>query len=121
MGAMASTVREVQTLSMPVTLLQLMVFFISAYAISQPGSALETFAIVFPLSSPFAMLARAALEEALWMHALAVVWQVIWVALLVKGGSMLFRKRVMKSGGAGHAKQSRRWFGRRKALTEPAE
>ena len=111
-GAMASTVREVQTLSMPVTMMQLMVFFVAAYTITQPGSALEMAAIAFPLSSPFAMLARAALDEAVWLHVAALAWQAVWVILLVKGGSLLFRKRVMKSGGAGMKK--RRWsFGRK--------
>ncbi len=118
-GAMAASVREVQTLSMPVTMLQLMVFFLSAANIGQTGTPLELGAIAFPLSSPFAMLARAALEETLWPHALAVLWQGIAVILLVKGGSLLFRKRVMKSGGAGRAKKS--WFARRApSPTEPA-
>lgn len=108
-GAMANTVREVQTMSMPITMMQLMVFFLAAYTITQPGSGLETFAIAFPLSSPFAMLARAALEETIWTHAAALVWQAIWVALLVKGGSLLFCKRVMKSGGAGREKKGRFW------------
>ncbi len=103
-GSMASSVREVQTLSMPVTMLQLMVFFLAAYVIKQPGSALELAAIAFPLSSPFAMLARAAMEPELWTHALALAWQAGAVIVLVKGGSLLFRKRVMKSGGAGRDK-----------------
>ena len=103
-GSMATSVREVQTLSMPVTMLQLMVFFLAAYVIKQPGSALEMAAIAFPLSSPFAMLARAAMEPELWTHALAIAWQAGAVLLLVKGGSLLFRKRVMKSGGAGRDK-----------------
>ncbi|HEY6964121.1 MAG TPA: ABC transporter permease [Erythrobacter sp.] len=103
-GSMATSVREVQTLSMPVTMLQLMVFFLAAYTIKQPGSALELAAIAFPLSSPFAMLARAALEPEVWTHAVALVWQAGAVLVLVKGGSMLFRKRVMKSGGAGRDK-----------------
>ncbi len=103
-GAMATSVREVQTMSMPVTMLQLMVFFLSAANIGQIGTALELTAVAFPLSSPFAMLARAALEETLWPHALAVLWQGAAVILLVKGGSLLFRKRVMKSGGAGRDK-----------------
>lgn len=103
-GAMATSVREVQTMSMPVTMLQLMVFFLSAANIGQIGTALELTSVVFPLSSPFAMLARAALEETLWTHALALLWQGIAVVLLVKGGSLLFRKRVMKSGGAGRDK-----------------
>lgn len=108
-GAMANTVREVQTMSMPVTMMQLMVFFLAAYTITQPGSGLEIFAIAFPLSSPFAMLARAALETSLWTHLAALAWQGLWVVLLVKGGSLWFRKRVMKSGGAGREKKARKW------------
>jgi ABC-2 type transport system permease protein len=81
-----------------------MVFFLASYVINQPGSALELAAIAFPLSSPFAMLARAAMEPDLWTHALALAWQAGAVLVLVKGGSMLFRKRVMKSGGAGREK-----------------
>ena len=107
-GSMATSVREVQTLSMPVTMLQLMVFFLAAYTIKQPGSALEMAAIAFPLSSPFAMLARAAMEPALWTHALALAWQAVAVLVLVKGGSLLFRKRVMKSGGAGRDRSRKR-------------
>jgi ABC-2 type transport system permease protein len=119
-GAMASSVREVQTMSMPVTMLQLMVFFLSAANIGQTGTPLELTSVAFPLSSPFAMLARAALEETLWTHALALLWQGIAVVLLVKGGSLLFRKRVMKSGGAGRVKKG--WFGRRApSPLEPAQ
>ena len=51
-----------------------------------------------PFSSPFAMLARAAQDEALWPHALALAWQIAWVALSIRLGAALFRKRVMKSG-----------------------
>ncbi len=103
-GSMATSVREVQTLSMPVTMMQLMVFFLAAYTIKQPGSSLELAAIAFPLSSPFAMLARAAMEPEIWTHAAALAWQAGAVVLIVKGGSLLFRKRVMKSGGAGRDK-----------------
>ncbi|MEM6907275.1 MAG: ABC transporter permease [Pseudomonadota bacterium] len=107
-GAMASSVREVQTMSMPVTMLQIMVFFLSAANIGQIGTPLELTSVVFPLSSPFAMMARAALEETLWTHALALTWQAIAVVALIKGGSLLFKKRVMKSGGAGREKKSHR-------------
>lgn len=118
-GAMASTVREVQTLSMPVTMVQLMVFFLAAYTITQPGSTLEKLAIIFPLSSPFAMLARAAMDEAVWVHAAALAWQAIAVVLIIKGGSLLFRKRVMKSGSAGRIRRS--FFGKPRTDIEPAE
>ncbi|MCB5425600.1 ABC transporter permease [Altererythrobacter sp. CC-YST694] len=97
-GSMAATVREVQTLSMPVTMLQVLIFFFSAYALTQTGKPMELAAIAFPLSSPFAMLARAATDDALWPHLAALTWQAIAVAIFVKVGSALFRKRVMKSG-----------------------
>ena len=97
-GSMAATVRDVQTLSMPATILQLAVFFLSTFAMTDPGSTVELFAVVFPLSSPYAMLARAAQLEAVWPHLVAIAWQVVWVALFVKLGAMLFRRRVMKSG-----------------------
>ena len=106
-GALASTVREVQTLSMPVTMLQLVVFFIAAYALTAPGSAVEIGALAFPLSSPFAMLARAALTEPLWPHALALAWQGLWVIVFTRAGAALFKRRVMKSGRAGGAR--RQW------------
>ncbi|RZA15745.1 MAG: ABC transporter permease, partial [Proteobacteria bacterium] len=97
-GSMATTVREVQTLSMPVTMLQLMVFFFANFALTQTGKPIELAAIIFPLSSPFAMLARAATDDALWPHVAALAWQVIAVALFIRVGAALFRKRVMKSG-----------------------
>ena len=117
-GAMASTVREVQTLSMPVTMLQLMVFFLAAYALSAPGSPIEIAALVFPLSSPFAMLARAALGDALWPHAVALAWQGLCVALFVRAGAALFKRRVMKSGPA--VRRSRRkGFGKPRTIDSP--
>ncbi|MCW1382128.1 ABC transporter permease [Novosphingobium sp. KCTC 2891] len=100
-GGMASTVREVQTLSMPVTMTQLMVFFFASYALARPGTWIETASLVFPVSSPFAMLARAAQAPELWPHAVALVWQAGWVLLIVRLGAQLFRRTVMKSGAAG--------------------
>ena len=108
-GSMAATVREVQTLSMPVTMAQVLVFFFASLAVTQTGKPLEYAAIAVPLRSPFAMLARAAVDEALWPHVLALAWQALCVAVFIHAGATLFRKRVMKSGsgGAGGAKGSR--------------
>ena len=112
-GSLASTVREVQTLSMPVTMMQLMVFFLATYAMTQPGSWIETFAVLFPFSSPFAMLARAAQSPALLPHLVAVIGQGACVLVLIRVGSTIFRKRVMQSG-PGVARK-RRW-GKRRAV-----
>jgi ABC-2 type transport system permease protein len=99
-GSMASTVREVQTLSMPVTMLQLMNFFLASYAMTQPGSTIEMAAMIIPFSSPFAMLARAAQDGAILPQLLAIAWQALWVLIFVRVGAKLFRSRVMKSGPA---------------------
>lgn len=99
-GALASTVREVQTLSMPVTMLQLLVFFFASFVLLDGANALQWVAIAFPLSSPFAMLAMGAQEDAIWTHFAALAYQVVWVAIFIKLGAALFRKRVMQSGPA---------------------
>ncbi|MBA4160742.1 MAG: ABC transporter permease [Novosphingobium sp.] len=110
-GSMATTVREVQTLSMPVTMLQLLNFFFASFAIAQPGTWIETAAIIVPFSSPFTMLAKAAQDDALWVHGAAIAWQLVWVALLVRMGASLFKTRVMQSGSGGREK--RRWWQRK--------
>ena len=97
-GAQASTAREVQTLSMPVTFGQVVIFGFAATAIGQPDSARALAAAIFPLSSPMVMLARAAEEPEWWPHIVALLWQAAWVALILRLGSRLFRRTVLKSG-----------------------
>jgi len=105
-GSMAPTVRDVQTISLPATILNLGVFFISMLALSRPGSPIEVAAAIFPLSSPYMMLARAAQDGVLWWHLAAIAWQMLWVAIFVKVGASLFRKQVLKSGSAGREKKA---------------
>ncbi len=97
-GAMATTVREVQTLSMPVTMGQLLVFFLAYSAITKLGEPVEWFAVLFPFSSPFAMIARAAQMDNIWQHGLALLWQAIFTIIIIRFSVMLFRRNVMKSG-----------------------
>jgi ABC-2 type transport system permease protein len=99
-GGLATTVREVQTLSMPATMLQLIVFFFASFALARPGTWIETAAQAFPISSPYAMLARAAQSPDLTGHVVALAWQSLWVLVMVRFGAQLFRRTVMKSGPA---------------------
>lgn len=112
-GAMAATVREVQTISMPVTMAQLINFFFASYALTKTGEPIEKFAAIFPLSSPFAMIGRAALEPTLWHHAIAIIGQMLFAVLLLRLGVYLFKKNVMKSGSAGRVYEEggRKLFG----------
>ena len=97
-GAQASTAREVQTLSLPTTFAQVLIFGFASTAVGQPDSTNALLAAVFPLSSPMVMLARAAQEPAWWPHLLAILWQAAWVILILRWGARLFRKTVLKSG-----------------------
>jgi ABC-2 type transport system permease protein len=45
-----------------------------------------------------AMLARAAERSDLWFQLAAILWQGLWVALIVRYGAKLFRRTVLKSG-----------------------
>ena len=109
-GAQASTVREVQTLSMPVTVAQVLIFGFAALAVGFPDTPLAIAGAVFPLSSPLVMVARAAERPELWPHLLAVLWQGLWVGLIVIGSARLFRRTVLKSGPV-----RRRWWRRASA------
>ncbi len=99
-GAQASTMREIQMLSLPITILQVAMFALSSAAAARPRTWLAMTAEVFPLSSPFAMAAHAANSSALWPHVAALAWQALWVTIFITVGARLFRRGVLQSGSA---------------------
>jgi ABC-2 type transport system permease protein len=102
-GSQANSVREVQTLSMPVTVGQMLIFLLASFAVGQPNNLIGLAAAIFPFSSPLTMLARGAQLPELWPHLLALAWQALWVWLIVSLGATLFRRNVLKSGGGSMA------------------
>jgi ABC-2 type transport system permease protein len=112
-GAQAGTVREVQTLSMPATMGQMLVFFFTSYTVGKMGQPIEQFAAFFPFSSPYAMIARAAQDDRVWIHGVAILGQLAFATLLLRVSVKLFKRNVMKSGSAGRIKDGgrRRLFG----------
>ena len=111
-GAQAASVREVQTLSMPVTMGQLGVVAFASSAVAAPDSGLAMAATIFPWSSPFAMIAHAAQSPNIWPHVLAIGWQALWVGLIIRFAARRFRVSVLKSGGP---KRRKGWL-RRSAI-----
>lgn len=97
-GALASSMREIQMLSLPITIFQVAMFGLGSAAANNPGTTLATVAEVIPFSSPFAMAARGATDAAIWPHLLAIAWQGLWVALVLWLAVKLFRFGVLKSG-----------------------
>ena len=98
-GAQASTMREIQMLSLPITIFQVSMFGMSAAAAANPESTIAHVARIFPFSSPFAMAARGATDPAIWPHVLALGWQALWVGITIWVSVRLFRIGVLKSGG----------------------
>lgn len=94
-GARAGTVREIQMLSLPITIFQFGMFSLSSAAASAPNSGVATFAQIFPFSSPLAMAARAASDDDRAVHLLALGWQALWVALVITLSVRLFRSGVL--------------------------
>jgi len=100
-GAQASNIREIQTISMPVVLLQLMVLLLAMNAIGGENETLAWAAYLVPFSSPLAMAAYGAQYEALWPHLLALAWQAFWVFVIIRLSARLFRATVLKSASGG--------------------
>jgi len=98
-GAQATTPREIQMLSLPITIFQMAMFGFALAAIGRPGSWVATAAELFPFSSPFAMAGRAATSAAIWPHVAALAWQLLWVAITISVGARLFRRGVLQSAG----------------------
>lgn len=98
-GGQANSVREMQSLNMPVTFLQMGVFVLAMTVIGGSGGVMQTIAYIFPFSSPLAMIAEAGQSDQLWPHLIAIPWQAFWVFLTIRISVALFRKTVMKSGG----------------------
>ena len=113
-GGIAATVRDIQTLALPASLLQVAMFGFASYALERRGSMADWTATVFPLSSPYAMVAEAAIDGRIWPHLLAIAWQGTWTLVFVSAGARLFRSKVMKSGPA--PVRGRGWWrGRKRA------
>jgi len=100
-GGQASNIREIQTISMPVTLLQLMVLLLAMRAVGGDGGALVWTAYILPFSSPLSMVAFGAQYESLWPHLVAFVWQSLWIVLIIRISSRMFRTTVLKSSQGG--------------------
>ena len=105
LGALAGTQREIQMLSLPITIFQFAMFGFASYAAGHFDSWIARAAEIFPFSSPLAMAAHAANSPALWPHALALAWQALWVAITVTVAARLFRRGVLKSGSPKRSKR----------------
>ncbi|QDZ06620.1 ABC transporter permease [Sphingomonas panacisoli] len=107
LGAQASTQRELQMMSLPMTMVQMGMVGLSTAAAANPGSTIALAAEIFPFSSPMAMAAQAANSPALWPHLVAIAWQLLWVSVVIWLGASWFRRGVLKSGSGAKRSKAR--------------
>jgi len=99
-GSLCSSIREVQSLSMPATIVTTVTLILTISGAGNPDGGLASVLRIVPFSSPYMMLATAAVEAKLGMHPLAMLWQLAFAALVVWQSSRLFRRGVLHAGPA---------------------
>lgn len=99
MGGLASSPREVQMLSFPLVVLQMIAFMLAATSvIGGLEGGLGLAAQIIPFTTPYAMLGRAAVDANLWVHAAAIAWQILWITIMINLSVRLFRRGVLGDG-----------------------
>jgi ABC-2 type transport system permease protein len=96
-GSLCASIREVQSLSLPVTIVQAMVLLGVMGALGRPEGAWAAVMSWFPLSSPYMMAARAAIEPGIARHVAALLWQLVFAAVVIWFSARLFRYGVLAS------------------------
>jgi len=97
-GAHASTMRQVQFLSMPLAIAQFGVFGFASAAIAEGDGNLAIASAIFPWSSTLTMSARAALMPDIGMHIVALAWQILWIFVIINISARIFRRNILESG-----------------------
>jgi ABC-2 type transport system permease protein len=99
MGGLASSPREVQMLSFPLVVLQMIAFMMAASSVvGGMEGTLGIAAQIIPFTASYAMLGRAAVDGNLWVHAAAIAWQILWITIMINLSVRLFRRGVLGDG-----------------------
>ncbi|WP_419825376.1 ABC transporter permease [Sphingomonas sp.] len=97
LGAHARSPADVQTLALPTTIAQFLLFGLAAIDVGRPDHWIATAAAVLPWSSPLALAARAA-ERPDWRpHVVGLSWQALWLWASIRFASARFRRAILGS------------------------
>jgi ABC-2 type transport system permease protein len=97
LGAHARSPADVQTLALPTTIAQFLLFGLAAADVARPDGAIALAAAILPWSSPLALAARAAERAELWPHLLGLGWQVLWLWASIRFAAARFRRAILGS------------------------
>jgi len=107
LGALAQSMQDAQTLSLPIMLVMFMGIGVIMFGFNAPDSTLVTFASIFPLTSPFAMMIRLASDPPLWQVLLSLGLLAASVVGVMSVCARIFRFGVLSGSGVGAIG---RWF-----------
>ena len=116
LGALAQSMQDAQTLSLPVMLVLFMGLGVIMFGFNAPDSGLVVFASIFPLTSPFAMMIRLASDPPLWQVLLSIALLFASVVVVMWVCARVFRFGVLSGSGVGAITG---WF-RRTILRKPS-
>jgi ABC-2 type transport system permease protein len=98
-GSLVSRMEDAQTIAMPMTFTAVAGFFISIMTLDNPSGALAIFGTYFPLTAPFVVPVRAALQALSPLeYILAVVIALVAIALLTRVAGRIYEGALLRFG-----------------------
>ena len=98
-GSLVSRMEDAQTIAMPMTLTAVAGFFISIMTLDDPSGPLAIFGTYFPLTAPFVVPVRAALQAMTPAeYVLAVVIALIAIAVLTRIAGRIYEGALLRFG-----------------------
>lgn len=99
LGSLAESMQDAQTLTTPIMLVLTACIFVVPLGIRSPDSVVLTFASWFPLSAPFAAIARLASDPPWWELALSAFFLFLMSILVIWLAGRIFRFGVLSGAG----------------------
>lgn len=109
LGALAQSMQDAQTLSLPIVLLMFLGMGVIMIGLNSPDSPLVTAGSIFPLTSPFAMMVRLSSDPPLWQIILSLALLLASVVGVMWLCARIFRFGVLSGSGVEVVKS---WFNR---------
>lgn len=98
-GSLVSRTEDAQTIAMPMSLTAVVGFFVSLSALNDPEGSVAVAATFFPLTAPFVVPVRAALQAIpAWQYLLAVVISLLALVLLTGVAGRIYSGGVLRFG-----------------------
>jgi ABC-2 type transport system permease protein len=99
-GSLVSRTEDANTIAMPVNLVIVAAFFISITALNDPGGAVATVSTFIPVTAPFVVPVRSALDAIpVWQYALSVVISLAALGIFTFLAGRIYAGALLRFGG----------------------